>query len=181
MTDQAVKSFHDLCMDADILMAILAEACDREEFVQFCPMAFGAFNSFVEKVLAVADCTHNTSCPGDLFPQEMTLAAILKRNDDLTMPGRNGFWTVTEEVNEHLYSFDIGRIMTFMTVNTLVGALRPFGIGRVHQVARLAECRVILCIVVCFVAKACGNEYHCQRDYQNTESIGYFSQLLFLI
>ena len=181
MTDQAVKSFHYLCMDADIPMAILAEPCDREEFMQFCSMAFGTFNSFVEKVFAVADCTHNLSCPCDLFPQEMTLAAILKRNDDLTMPWGNSFRTVTEEVNEHFYSFDIGRIMAFMTVNTLVGTLRPPGIGRVHQVACFAKYGVILRIVVCFVAKACGNKYGGQHDDQDAESIGYFSQLLFLI
>jgi len=181
MTDQTVKSLHDLRMNADILMAILAEPCDRQKFMQFCPMAFGTFNSFAEKVLAVTDCTHNPSCPCNPFPQEMTLAAILKRDDDLAMPGRNGFRTVTEEVNEHLYSFDIGRIMAFMTVNTFVGTLRPLSIGRVHQVACLAKCRVVFRVIVCFVAKACGNKYGGQHDDQDAESIGYFSQLLFLI
>src|SRR3990172_8993105 len=167
MTDQTVKSLHDLRMNADILMAILAEPCDREEFMQFCPVAFGAFNPFAEKVLAVADGAHNPSCPRDLFPQEMTLAAILERDDDLAMPGRNGFRTVTEEINEHLYSFNIGRIMAFMTVNALVGALRPFGIGGVHQVACLAKCRVVFRVIVCFVAKACGNKYGGQHDDQD--------------
>lgn len=73
----------------------------------------------------MSDCPHNPGSPGNLLPQQMALAAILKRDDNLPVPCRDLVRVESEKGKAHLDSFYIWRVVALMAVDPLVGALGP--------------------------------------------------------
>lgn len=88
----------------------------------------------------------------------MTLTAIFKWDDNLSMPCRNLIRVVSEKGKEHFYPFNIRRVVTFMAVNTFVGTLRPLCKGSVHKMACLTEIRIVLSVIVCLVTQTCNDK-----------------------
>jgi len=162
MTVDAGKAAHAYTMHLLAGMALQTKLFRREEVMQPAlvrldlTMTLGAFDLFH---IHMPGMEHGLV---DFFsrPLCMTFVAYFLTNDNLSMPGRDSVRPVEHKTDEQLVLLGDGEMMTFMTIQFFVFALRPAVVCRLHQMTADAKLRVVLGEIIKLVRNKTTADYN---------------------